>query len=798
MSVQDIRPNPQDTSNFYLANIYQSIADPNRPNISSPLPASPPQFPPPNYAVWVNALWFMSLVISLTCALLATLLQQWARRYLKVTQPHYSLHKRARIRAFFAEGVEKSFLPIVVEALPTLVHVSLVLFFAGLAVFLCNVNLTIFKLALSWVSICTALYGCITFLPVFRNDSPYNTPFSSPAWHVVTWISFAIIWWFTPSIRLLGGVFYYRFRLLKEIYRKMLVQGVQKTAEETALNLPSDIGARAFMWTFDSLDEDHELERFFSGLPGFRNSKVVDDPLPSLTSEQKKKLSTALVGLFDRTFLSDLVPEPVKYRRAIVCVKSLDLAEVPYATRQIVNRILFNDQCKVLRTAEFGNTVRGWDNSSGTQGTAAAVRAVVTGIVARAQRQDNSWFILASDELGISEAVLRDYAMHGDSLSLAVLNHVIRQHFIHYRMRSWPKDEFWQVLEAASKFNVKDTSPELQDEFCSLWNQIVIKAQNDNDQWMAWYILGPIRNVYIALHQDTDSAPTRFSASTTDYDRILKEPSSYPSCSVPSHHPQSTPHIRDVFVPTDLARVAQHDHENIALTPSFLASSPYTPSSTALRLDENHRDMSPLDNTSPNPAFARATYGSIGTSAERMRLSTRNPSASNPPTPMAPTSPPGAVAPQHIADRRASSNVLDVPSLPSLAPALDETHPADLQSSIISILTGSELASSSPDNHPSLLVPTTPGPSRPRLFSAQILVPTAEGEGSAKPALHKERDSLDSPSAIREYTMAAPDDLPQQSLSSSSITDVAIASPSWRSLGAEHADPLVPLSRRAP
>ena len=100
VSIQDIRQNPQDTSNFYLANIYQTLANPGS-NTSSSLPASPPSFSPPNYAVWVNALWFMSLVISITCALLATLLQQWARRYLKVTQPRYGPHKRARIRAFF-------------------------------------------------------------------------------------------------------------------------------------------------------------------------------------------------------------------------------------------------------------------------------------------------------------------------------------------------------------------------------------------------------------------------------------------------------------------------------------------------------------------------------------------------------------------------------------------------------------------------------------------------------------------------------------------------------------------------
>ncbi|KAH9055307.1 hypothetical protein EDB87DRAFT_1335325, partial [Lactarius vividus] len=188
VTIQDIRQNPQDTSNFYLSNIYQTLADPNRSNISGSLPPSPPPFSPPNYAVWVNALLFLSLVISISCALLATLLQQWARRYLKVTQPRYSLHKRARIRAFFFEGVDKFLLPWAVEALPALLHVSLFLFFAGICVFLWHVNLTIFKSVVSWIGICTALYGCITFVPVFCHDSPYHTPLSLPAWHIITGI----------------------------------------------------------------------------------------------------------------------------------------------------------------------------------------------------------------------------------------------------------------------------------------------------------------------------------------------------------------------------------------------------------------------------------------------------------------------------------------------------------------------------------------------------------------------------------------------------------------------------------
>ena len=41
-SIQDIQQIPQDASNFYLANIYQTLADPWQSNISSSLPTSPP------------------------------------------------------------------------------------------------------------------------------------------------------------------------------------------------------------------------------------------------------------------------------------------------------------------------------------------------------------------------------------------------------------------------------------------------------------------------------------------------------------------------------------------------------------------------------------------------------------------------------------------------------------------------------------------------------------------------------------------------------------------------------------
>ncbi|KAI0249923.1 hypothetical protein BJV78DRAFT_1114486, partial [Lactifluus subvellereus] len=135
VSTLDLQQNPADVSAFYLAKIYQ-LQNGSQDSIPSTLSPPSSKFSPSNHVVLVNILWFLSLAISITCALAATLVQQWARRYIKVTQQPYSPHKQARIRAFFAEGINKFHLPLVVELLPTFLHLSVFLFFAGLGVFL--------------------------------------------------------------------------------------------------------------------------------------------------------------------------------------------------------------------------------------------------------------------------------------------------------------------------------------------------------------------------------------------------------------------------------------------------------------------------------------------------------------------------------------------------------------------------------------------------------------------------------------------------------------------------------------
>jgi hypothetical protein len=545
----------------------------------------------------------MSLVISITCALLATLLQQWARRYLKVTQTHYSLHKRARIRSFFAEGVEDSLLPWVVEALPTLLHASLVLFFAGLVVFLWNVNLTIFKIVLSWVGVCTALYGCITLIPIFRHDSPYRTPLTPLARPVITaitlvfWVLYiCFIWPFVCCHFCCSR--HGPFRIFSSLpnWLGQVLERTLLTPEKAALRVSLEIDTRALMWTFGRLDEDHELELFFSGLPGFQNSKMVREPLCSLDDEQKPRLLIAMIGLLDRTFSSNLLPDQVKRRRADICANAIDLVHTPKAFPEIVRRLASEDWDGYgpAQSSEVVDFVRRWNGHVCEYST--LDQAIFSVVVARVQQHDDSWFILASGELGIPETVLRSHAACGDdTLSLAILIYVTRQQFIHLQNPFWPSDTISDVLLAASKFNVHDTLPALQHEFCALWNQIVRKAQNDDDWGIADRVLRPICQIYVALHHHTDSSPTRFSAATHNEDVVLGNPTSHPVCDVPDH-------ILDDSASTTFPLTVRHDNAVqpvLAAAPSASPVASPFPFVAPFRIDESLMTVRPLDNPHP-------------------------------------------------------------------------------------------------------------------------------------------------------------------------------------------------------
>ncbi|KAI9434087.1 hypothetical protein H4582DRAFT_945368 [Lactarius indigo] len=352
----------------------------------------------------------------------------------------------------------------------------------------------------------------------------------------------------------------------------------------------------------------------------------------------------------------------------------------------------------------------------------------------------------ASQKLSSETTPHTETACH---MSLPVLIHVTCQQFNHFRDPSWLPFEYSVILEAASKFNAQDTSLELQHEFCALWNQVVLQAQNDdpNGRWMASKILGPIRDVHVAIHQDTDAAPTRFSTSTSLLDDILFDPTSYPLCDIAGHYPDPTHHIHKVFTSMTFPRAAFH--HDVVLPPASLSSALDAPSSfipTPLHISENLAYVLSLDDNMSVPASLQPAYQStieslhipvaslpdVDTSG--ITITYPAPETSPSASPFPSTSPPAAAAALRP-DLRAPSDALNLPSSTS-NPVLDDIFPTGLPLSSRSPVTPSDLSLSYLESHRTMTV-TVPGASPEPASAPDLPAAAAEDNGRPEPGLRK-------------------------------------------------------------
>ena len=534
LSIQDLRPNSQDTSAFYLKQIYQLQAS---PDASLPLGPSaivdPPAFSPAKYAIWVNSLWFLSLVISLSCAMLATSMQQWVRRYVKVTQPaRCSPHKRARVRAFFANGMDKFHFPWMAERLPAMVHLSLLSFFIGLLIYLFNVNRVVFNIIFPCLVFCLVSYGCITLASIFRLDCPYRI--------LLTEVFFSLS---RISRLIFGFLTYILIRLCYPIHVKSLIPGersrhwilrnVEKRVDEEISRTSSKIDVHILDLALNALGEDDAWEKFFESIPGFYKSDVVKDFRRCLPNKVRSRVHHTLVEFFRRTILSNSISRSVKFRRLAICLSAADEIDSPAGSEHVFQDSIHQKWRGTRQSVEFGEFLRSWD--AGRDGR--YIQWIITNIIANAHERDDRWIALAVDHLGIPEHVFRDYLVHGDSALLAVVIHSIR-HAIRTDFSSFC------LLLPLSNIDIHSTLPGLRHDFCALWNTLARNARDSGDP--SHSILKATRHIHIALHRSTAAAPTTFFASIEGVGDILDQASSYPFCNTPDHLPGSAPLIHDV------------------------------------------------------------------------------------------------------------------------------------------------------------------------------------------------------------------------------------------------------------
>ena len=476
----------------------------------------------------MNTFLFLSFLISLFVTLLARLLQQWAHQYTSFTQqPGCSPTKRARIRAIFFEGVDKYRIFWVVEALPALHRLSIYLFIVVLIAWLLDINQPTFCHIVSLVALASAAYLWFKSLPIFR---PNHSPLSPTIWSRYTGLVYVVFKVLSSSIFCVGR----RFDILRGGYHIRMSDGIGKTAEKIAWQRRSEIDLRILISTLEALREDGALANFFEAIPDFFSSEEVNSLRDHILFEEfRVKFLLVLNGFFDRTFSSGLLSEPDRsIQLLITCLNAAYKALGTDGVPQILFNILNGDNQwgELLQSVEMAHSLRHWSKNTDDQITH-YVRRIVTRVIVGVRERDERWISLAKTEFGVPDNVLWENIRHDNSAPLSLLIYVTRQAF---RTGSWTPF----VLNTLTQFDMCNTIPELQQEFCALWNEIVREAWIGGADCGAVKILREIRRTYIGLHQGTDAAPTAFSAHTNFFNPVLEQPWSYRFCDIaPSSHP---------------------------------------------------------------------------------------------------------------------------------------------------------------------------------------------------------------------------------------------------------------------
>ena len=135
-------------------------------------------FSPPPYAVAVNALFFASLGVVLLAAFLCMLVKGWIREFDRNLREIPNSRKRAVIRRLRVEGLVRWQFIEVIIILPSLIHLSLVLFFIGLALYLLQIHKLPAFLTISIFGLGVLLYVLSIFVSVIDDFSPFHSPYS--------------------------------------------------------------------------------------------------------------------------------------------------------------------------------------------------------------------------------------------------------------------------------------------------------------------------------------------------------------------------------------------------------------------------------------------------------------------------------------------------------------------------------------------------------------------------------------------------------------------------------------------
>ncbi|KAK7016200.1 hypothetical protein VNI00_018965 [Paramarasmius palmivorus] len=121
-------------------------------------------FTPDASSIRINCFWFLSLIFSLTSALFGLLCKQWLREHQRDV-PTRTAAENLALRQLRRDSFEKWGVASFLSALPILLEIALVFFFAGVLDLLWTLQPIVFSICLAAISLSIGLYFLTTILP---------------------------------------------------------------------------------------------------------------------------------------------------------------------------------------------------------------------------------------------------------------------------------------------------------------------------------------------------------------------------------------------------------------------------------------------------------------------------------------------------------------------------------------------------------------------------------------------------------------------------------------------------------
>ncbi|KAG8704066.1 hypothetical protein FRC09_003793 [Ceratobasidium sp. 395] len=287
-SSKRLQPDPAETSAQTLQAMSQiliAISNGQPVNSSTSFSASTSQFSPSRSSVLVNALWYLSLTLSVAVSLVAMVSKSWCNVFMsnrtasdKYEQGRRRQRKWNAIETWDAECVKST-------------DDLTVLFAVGLSVYLWDICISVAVPVFSVTVVFVSLYAVATILPLVHQDCPYSTPLSKPlkkAISLVDWTGF--LHHLQRATRII-------LSQTRRAPRDLMHSPVRQTALKTE-SVPMDkVTAQMLLWLISNCEDSQLVDIALQSIAGARPGFPVETLIETVVIDMLvQRLSTCLVA----------------------------------------------------------------------------------------------------------------------------------------------------------------------------------------------------------------------------------------------------------------------------------------------------------------------------------------------------------------------------------------------------------------------------------------------------------------------------------------------------------------------